>query len=76
MAPEQIGGHPPTEASDWYSVGVMLYQVLTGQLPFPGNNLSSVINKMRLDPPSPLSLLAETPQDLDEICMALLRRKP
>ena len=76
MAPEQIGGHPPTEASDWYSVGVMLYQVLTGQLPFPGNNLSSVINKMRLDPPSPLSLLPETPQDLDEICMALLRRKP
>ena len=76
MAPEQIGGQPPTEASDWYSVGVMLYQVLTGQVPFPGNNLSSVINKMRVDPPSPRTLLPETPGDLDSLCMALLTRKP
>jgi serine/threonine protein kinase len=76
MAPEQIGGHAPTEASDWYSVGVMLYQVLTGNLPFPGNNLSSVINKMRMDPPAPAGLLPETPGDLNELCMDLLRRKP
>lgn len=76
MAPEQIGGHAATEASDWYSVGVMLYQVLTGQVPFPGNHLSSVINKMRLDPPPPASLLAETPEDLDRLCVALLTRKP
>ena len=76
MAPEQIGGQAPTEASDWYSVGVMLYQVLTGQVPFPGNHLSSVINKMRVDPPSPSTLLPETPEDLDALCMALLTRKP
>ena len=76
MAPEQIGGQAPTEASDWYSVGVMLYQVLTGQVPFPGNNLSSVINKMRVDPPSPSTLLPETPEDLATLCMGLLTRKP
>jgi serine/threonine protein kinase len=76
MAPEQIGGHAPTEASDWYSVGVMLYQVLTGNLPFPGNNLSSVINKMRMDPPAPAALLPETPEDLNDLCMDLLKRKP
>ena len=76
MAPEQIGGHAPNEASDWYSVGVMLYQVLTGHLPFPGNNLSSIINKMRMDPPAPSALLPETPADLDGLCMELLKRKP
>ena len=76
MAPEQIGGHAPNEASDWYSVGVMLYQVLTGQLPFPGTSLASVINKMRLDPPAPGALVPQTPADLDALCMDLLARKP
>ena len=76
MAPEQIGGHAPTEASDWYSVGAMLYQALTGHLPFPGNSLATVVNKMRVDPPSPRTLVPQTPADLDALCLALLRRKP
>jgi tetratricopeptide (TPR) repeat protein len=76
MAPELIGGQPPSQASDWYSVGVMLYQALTGQVPFPGDNLSTVIDKLRMDPPAPSRLLPQTPPDLDRLCMELLARKP
>ena len=75
-APERIGGHVPTEAADWYSVGVMLYEVLTGTLPFPGGMLSTLIDKMRTLPPSPDLLVPGTPADLGALCMDLLARKP
>jgi len=75
-APERIGGHVPTEAGDWYSVGVMLYEVLTGTLPFPGGTLSTLIDKMRGDPPHPVLLAPQTPADLGSLCMDLLARKP
>ncbi len=76
MAPERIGGHAPTEASDWYSAGVMLYQVLTGALPFPGDTFSTQVDKLRGDPPAPELLAARTPPDLGALCMDLLMRKP
>jgi len=76
MAPERIGGHAPTEAGDWYSLGVMLYQALTGSLPFPGDTLSSLIDKLRGDPPEPGLLAPATPPDLGALCLELLARKP
>ena len=74
MAPERIGGQAPNEASDWYSVGVMLYRALTGQLPFPGKDMSAVINKISMDPVAPALLVPETPQDLSDLCLELLAR--
>ena len=76
MAPERIGGHTPTEAGDWYSLGVMLYQVLTGTLPFPGDTLSAQIDKLRGAPPAPEELVSGIPADLGALCMELLERKP
>ena len=76
MAPERIGGHVPTEAGDWYSVGAMLYEVLTGTLPFPGGSLSTVIDKLRGSAPGPELLVPQTPADLATLCMDLLARKP
>jgi len=76
MAPERIGGHAATEAGDWYSVGVMLYQVLTGTLPFPGETLAAVIDKMRSAPPAPELLAPNVPEELSSLCMDLLARKP
>lgn len=76
MAPEQLDGYRGTESSDWYSVGVMLYEALTGRQPFCGSLMEMIRRKMEEDPPSPSSLVPETPADLDALCMGLLKRDP
>ena len=45
MAPELFRGAPPTTASDWYSVGVMLYEALANALPFRGGGLTVLRDK-------------------------------
>ncbi len=76
MSPEQGAGHPITEASDWYSVGVMLYEALTGRLPFTGQFIEVLVNKQKYEPPPPSEIVAGIPEDLDKLCRDLLRRPP
>jgi hypothetical protein len=76
MAPEQGTGAALTAASDWYSVGIMLYEALTGRVPYLGR-LSEIMNKKRcLDPPPPMLYGESVPADLDALCMDLLARAP
>jgi tetratricopeptide (TPR) repeat protein len=77
MAPEQWEGAVPQPASDWYAVGVALYLALTGSLPFGGKTRTELAaKKLHAQPPPPHTLCADIPPDLEELCLALLRRDP
>ena len=76
MAPEQIAEQPATEASDCYAIGVMLYEALTGTLPFSGNFYSMLTQKRTTDPRPPLELVRTIPEDLSSLCVDLLHRDP
>jgi hypothetical protein len=77
MAPEQAGGIRVSEASDWYAVGVMLFQALTGTTPFQGVDCDALLYaKMCVDPPAPSHVAQGVPPDLDLLCKQLLSREP
>ena len=76
MAPEQVTGDVLTAAADWYGVGGLLFQALTGNLPFTGDPQAILGAKLAGDGPSPRELNPETPEALDRLCTLLLRRDP
>ena len=76
MAPEQAAGKPATPASDWYAVGVMLYEVLTGRMPIEGKALKVLFKKQTETPKEPRELEPTIPQELNDLCVALLKRDP
>ncbi|MET0285889.1 MAG: AAA family ATPase, partial [Polyangiales bacterium] len=63
-------------AADWYAVGVMLYEALTGVLPYRGSGAQILMRKQSSDPIAPNTRIPSTPRDLSELCMELLRREP
>ncbi|MEX2262537.1 MAG: protein kinase [Bryobacteraceae bacterium] len=76
MSPEQAAEGDINEASDWYSVGVMLYEAMTGRLPFSGSTFDMLARKKSLDPQPPIELAPHIPADLNALCMELLSRRP
>jgi hypothetical protein len=75
MAPEQAAGESLTEAADWYAVGVMLYEALSGVRPFVGDSGEVLTRKLTQDAPV-LPTHIRAPDDLSELCRSLLRREP
>jgi serine/threonine protein kinase len=76
MAPEQAAGKPATQASDFYALGVMLFEALTGKLPFEGRVGEMLAAKQRDQAPRASTLASSVPTDLDVLCAELLSREP
>ncbi len=76
MPPEQGTGVALSEASDWYSLGVMLYEALTGNWPFSGTFVEMMWSKRHSEAPSPRERVPDIPEDLNAICRDLLRTDP
>ncbi len=74
MAPEQAGGEVGPDA-DWYAVGVLLYQALTGIVPFIGPPMQVMMRKQSEVPIPPSHVGGAVPKDLEALCNALLRFK-
>jgi serine/threonine protein kinase len=77
MAPEQALASEIGPPADWFSVGVILFEALTGQLPHDGDTpLALLMNKQTVVPPRVSSLAPHVPPDLDVLCADLLSADP
>ena len=75
LAPERRIGGQITAAADVYAAGLVLYQCLTGRLPWPAGSITEMLYAHAHLPPHPLPLLG-MPRAIEEICMQCLSREP
>ncbi len=77
MSPEQIQGLPVDARSDVYSLGILLYEIITGQLPFPAKSISEAMRyHVKEPPPPPQKLRPDLPSALEEIVLIALQKAP
>jgi eukaryotic-like serine/threonine-protein kinase len=76
MSPEQAACRTLSPATDWYSVGVILYEALTGRLPFTGSMFEILRAKEEQTPRPPHEIAAGVPEDLDALCVEMLQHDP
>ncbi len=77
ISPEQVQGKRGDQRSDMYALGIMFYEMLTGQVPFSGPNPLAVMNdRLVKDPVPPRELNPDIPPALEEVIFRALERDP
>lgn len=77
ISPEQARGEVTDERTDIYSVGVMMFEMLTGKLPFDGESPVAVaVKQMQAEAPAPRSLNDQIPEGLEEIVVRAMKKDP
>ena len=70
IAPEQARGEAPDARSDIYSLGIVMYEMLTGKLPYVGNSdVEVAVKHMNTDPVTPRDIVPSSPEELERICL-------
>jgi WD40 repeat protein len=77
MAPEQAEGRGNDESADVYGLGAILYELLTGQPPYPGTDTAEVLRQVRAgQPPRPSAVIPTVPPALEAVCVKAMARDP
>jgi tetratricopeptide (TPR) repeat protein len=77
MSPEQVRGQAADARSDVWAVGVVVYEMLTGHVPFQGSHAEAIAHAIRHEPPPPLrSVRPEVPEDVEQLVFRGLHKDP
>jgi serine/threonine protein kinase len=79
MSPEQAGAERVDQRGDIYSLGIILYELICGRVPFDGDNYRTILSQHLLEPPAPFSRVApwlEVPAGLEQIVRRCLEKQP
>ena len=77
MSPEQFVGKEVDRRTDIFSAGVVLYELLTGERPFPGSSLTTIMHQvLKVEPPLPTELNVTLPRAFDEVISKAIAKRP
>jgi serine/threonine-protein kinase len=76
MAPEQCRGRHIDPRADLYSVGLMLYEAVTGRFPFKAHSPLEMLTLQLMEPPPPPSQFAQMPPELEEVILRAVQKRP
>lgn len=77
LAPEQLAGQDPDSRADFWAYGVIVYQSLTGKMPFPGTSVEEIRQRIaQQEPAVPTSLVPEIPAALEKVILRCLGKTP
>jgi len=77
MAPEQVAGKSVDERADIYSLGIILYEMFTGRVPFTGDSAIAVgFKQLKEDPPKPRDINPQIPPEIESVILQALQKNP